>query len=140
MLLAPCEVAVKTTLPCIRAMLANELMNEHHLTQAIVAKLLGVSQPAVSLYRKQLRGNSLKLQDDVAVRSLVKKYSSHLAKNELSHRQKMDALCQICKIILAKGYLCNIHESLDPTVDAETCNVCRSNDLICPRFTRPLIP
>ena len=70
-MLTPCEVAVKCALPSVRAMVANELMTNHSLKQAEAAKLLGISQPAVSLYQQKLRGNSIDLGSDAEISAMV---------------------------------------------------------------------
>ena len=54
----PCEVIVKQILPAIRAALVKDLTERHKLNQLEIAKRLGISQPAVSQYRSQLRGAS----------------------------------------------------------------------------------
>src|SRR5512136_2335672 len=132
-MLTPCEVAVKIALPSVRAMVATELMNRHNLNQAETARLLGVSQPAVSLYQQKMRGNSINLEDDVEIKSLVAKHADFLVNGNLSYPARLTSFCEICKTIRSKGYLCNIHKAFDPSVSIESCNFCKSEDsLACP--------
>ena len=56
-----CEIIVQMILPGIRALVAKELMETHGLTQEQTADKLGVSQAAVSQYRRELRGSRIKL-------------------------------------------------------------------------------
>ena len=124
-LLTPCEVEVKSALPSVRAMVANELMDKYSLKQAQVAKLLGVSQPAISLYQKKLRGNSLDLWEDPDITASVTRQAELLANGTAQARNNLVWFCSICKTLRAKGYLCRIHSDLDPALDSETCGFCK---------------
>ena len=132
-MLTPCEVAVKIALPSVRAMVANELMDKHSLNQAEAAKLLGISQPAVSLYQQKLRGNSINLDGDPEITALVTKHAEFLVNGNPSYMDMLSSFCEICKTIRSKGYLCNIHKAFDPTVDIESCDFCKTDDTLgCP--------
>jgi len=131
-MLVPCEVAVKCVLPTVRAMLAKELMTKHNLKQAEVAKLLGVSQPAISLYSRKIRGKALDLENDHDAKKLIGNLADSLAKGGLSHKEFIPAFCEICRTIRAKGLLCKMHKAFDPSIDIETCELCTSiNPLRC---------
>jgi predicted transcriptional regulator len=120
----PCEVAVKCVLPVIRAMLAKELTTEYGLKQTEVAEKLGVSQPAVSLYRSKLRGKAIDLENDKGIRNQVRSVAQALAYQKPPRRDVIPRYCEICKTIRAKGLLCELHRTLDPTIDIETCRLC----------------
>jgi predicted transcriptional regulator len=132
-MLTPCEVAVKCALPAVRAMVADQLMSKHNLNQVEAAKLLGISQPAVSLYQKKLRGNSIDLEDDADIAALVTRHADYLANGNQTCKDTMLSFCGICKTIRSKGLLCKIHKAFDPTVDFEGCDFCQNSDLLnCP--------
>ena len=131
-MLTPCEVAVKCALPSVRAMVAQELMTKHNLKQADAAKLLGISQPAISLYQKKLRGNSISLEHDPDITSLVTQHAAWLVDGTASHKELLASFCGICKTIRFKGFLCDIHKAFDPTLEVEKCDYCRSSDFMCP--------
>ena len=122
----PCEIAVKCALPAVRAMIANELMTKHSLKQADAAKLLGVSQPAISLYHRQMRGKAMDLEDDSDVKDLIIKLACRLSQDNLSHSEFLSDLCYICKTIRTKGLLCAMHKTFDPAIDTEHCKLCTS--------------
>ena len=124
-MLTPCEVAVKCALPSVRAMVASELMNKHSLNQAQVAKLLGISQPAISLYQKKLRGNSLDLWKDSDIATSVAKHAEFLVNGGTDSKNSLAWFCGICKTLRAKGYLCKIHKDMDPTWDVDSCDFCK---------------
>ena len=124
-MLTPCEVAVKCALPSVRAMVAAELMSKHSLNQAQTAKLLGISQPAISLYQKKLRGNSLDLWSDPEITASVSKQAAFLANGNSDAQNNLMWFCAICKTLRSKGYLCKIHKDLDPNLDVENCEFCK---------------
>jgi predicted transcriptional regulator len=130
-MLLPCEVAVKSLLPAVRSVLAKQLTARHGLKQVEVAKLLGVSQPAISLYSKKMRGKALDLERDGEVKTLIEDLADSLAKGGLSYRDFTLKFCSICKTTRAKGLLCNMHRALDPTFDTEKCKLCMSTDVKC---------
>jgi predicted transcriptional regulator len=127
-MLTPCEVAVKCALPSVRAMVASELMSKHSLNQAQAAELLGVSQPAISLYQKKLRGNSLDLWNDADIAASVAKRAELLVNGGGESKNTLGWFCGICKTLRAKGYLCKIHKDLDPTVNLDDCDFCKDLD------------
>jgi predicted transcriptional regulator len=127
-MLVPCEVAVKCLLPSIRAMIAQDLMTEHNLKQADAAELLGVSQPAISLYYRKMRGKAIELENDIEVGRLMKNLADSLAGGSLSHKDFISKFCEICRIIRAKGSLCKMHKAFDPSIDIEKCELCRVAD------------
>jgi predicted transcriptional regulator len=105
-------------------MIANELMGRHNLKQAEVAKILGLSQPAVSLYHRKMRGKAITLENDAEVMKLVEDFAASLAQNNLSHRDFILTFCRICQVIRAKGLLCEMHKIFDPLVDIDKCRIC----------------
>jgi len=126
----PCEVAVKCVLPVIRAMLAKELMEKNRMKQTEVAEILRVSQPAISLYNRKTRGRAINLENDEDIGKLVHNVAAALAENKLSHRDMIPKYCEICKTIRAKGLLCELHKAFDPTINIETCELCRTNKIL----------
>jgi len=124
----PCEVAVKCVLPVVRAMVAKELMAVDGLRQVDVAKLLRVSQPAISLYGRNLRGRAIDFENDEHIKRLVSDMAKSLAEDNLSRRDLILRYCGICKVVRAKGLLCKLHKAFDSTIDVETCGLCALTD------------
>ncbi len=126
----PCEVAVKCVLPVIRAMIAKELTTKYELKQAEAAALLGVSQPAISLYDRRIRGNAINLDHNTEVRKIVRLTAESLAENRFSHTQLSQVYCEACRTIRAKGLLCELHKAFDPDIDIKECDLCFPNNSI----------
>lgn len=124
-MLIPCEVAVKCVLPAVRAMTARELIMKHKLKQVDVAKLLGISQPAISLYFRKKRGKAINLEYESDVVALIENFAASLAKDDLPPKDFIVAFCEICRTIRAKGLMCKLHKSFDPTVDIKECGICQ---------------
>ena len=120
----PCEVAVKCVLPVVRAMVAKELMANYRLRQVDAAHVLGVSQPAISLYSRNIRGKAIHLENDRQVQDLVNNLARSLAEGNVSRRDIVLTYCEICRTIRAKGLLCKLHKAFDPLVEIEKCELC----------------
>jgi len=123
-MLVPCEVAVKCVLPVVRAMIAKELMMKHKLKQVETAKLLGVSQPAISLYFRERRGKAIDLENESDITPLIENLAASLANGNLSPEDFISAFCEICATIREKGLMCKLHKAFDPTIDIEKCGIC----------------
>jgi len=110
-----CEIVVSDFLPAMRAMVAKELINNYHMTQTDVAKKMGMTQPAVSYYMRELRGTKVKiLQKNEKLLEFVKKVAAEIAadkhetinmheickhlrdENILTDREKLQC-CSLCK-------------------------------------------
>ncbi|MEM3608999.1 MAG: hypothetical protein QXV87_01460 [Candidatus Bathyarchaeia archaeon] len=120
----PCEIAVKCLLPPVRALLAKELTVKHNLKQSEAAKLLGVSQPAISLYQRRIRGKAIDLEKDQEIMEQIENLANALAKENLAYKDFIKTFCEICRKIRAKGLLCKMHKAMDPFVDTEKCGLC----------------
>jgi predicted transcriptional regulator len=108
-------------------------MEKHNLNQAQAAKLLGLSQPAISLYARKMRGKALDLEEDAEIAKLVSNLASSLAEGNLSHKEYIPKFCEICRTIRAKGLLCKMHKAFDPSINIEECELCTTmNQLRCP--------
>ncbi len=126
----PCEVAVKCVLPVVRAMVAKELVKEYGFRQIDAAHVLGVSQPAISLYSRDIRGKAIHLENDGEVQVLIDNLAKSLAERKTSRQEIVLTYCKICRIIRSKGLLCKLHKALDPLVEIENCDLCLSNKTV----------
>jgi len=124
----PCEVAVKCVLPVVRSMVAKELMVKYGLKQTEVAEKLRVSQPAISLYRRKLRGKAIDLETDEDIQNQVRMVAQTLIEDKPTRRNIISKYCEICKAIRAKGLLCNLHKKFDSNIDIEMCRLCYGQD------------
>lgn len=110
-----CEIVAQDILPVLRAAIAKELISSYSLNQGEAAKLLDVSQPAVSQYLRQLRGKS-SLIENKAVAVEIKDISSRLYLKQMDQSQLAANMCRISKIILEDR-----HENFHKITDCAAC-------------------
>jgi predicted transcriptional regulator len=116
-----CEVVVGEVLPALRALITNELMKNYDLTQQQVADKLGLTQPAISQYRKYLRGeNGKELQKNKKLMIIVKKFSKDIAGGKISSEDTMRKILEISHLIVHKKIV-NYDKALQENVPCEIC-------------------
>ncbi|WXG42675.1 MAG: thiamine-phosphate synthase family protein [Promethearchaeati archaeon SRVP18_Atabeyarchaeia-1] len=120
----PCELVVKHYLPVIRSLIARELMDDYKLSQMQIAKLLGITQPAVSNYLSLLRGEADKAYDRTEVREVAKKMASELVEGRLSLSKSIYTVCKLCIKLRSGGVTCGLHKEAVPELSVEECSVC----------------
>lgn len=120
----PCEIAVKCILPVVRAMVAKEIITKHHLNQVEAAQLLKISQPAISLYTRKIRGKAIDLEKENDIKKMIENLATSLVKNKLLHKEYVINFCEICRAIRAKGLMCKLHKAFDPSIEIEKCGLC----------------
>ena len=130
-MLIPCEIAVKSVVPSIRASIAIELAHSHKMKQNDVANILGITQTAVSKYTRQVRGTVVKIDDSGEIRSMILQITDQIAKEKISRQDLALKFCQLCKIARRNGLMCPLCKRTDPTIDIKTCQTCKSVSLDC---------
>lgn len=98
-----CEVIVKKVCPAVRAIVTNKLISEYNLKEKEVAKLLNVSQPAISHYLHMKRGSALfdTLRKDHEIMKIVDKIVAIIYKGE-DIKVIQGHFCEICKVVRNK--------------------------------------
>ncbi len=119
-----CEIIVKSLIPSIKAHIARYLIKKYCLKQIEIAKFLNVSQSAISLYNRKIRGKAIDLEKDIEIKELIEKIADSLINKNLTHNEFILEFCKICKIARKKGLLCNIHKTFDPILEIEKCQIC----------------
>jgi len=114
-----CEVVVQDILPTLRAAIAKELIAGYNLNQGEVAKLLDVSQPAVSQYLRQLRGKSDFLEDKT-VKNEIKELAGRLHEKQISQAELSTKMCHISKLIIDNKLI-----KTEKFHNVEGCIVCK---------------
>jgi len=120
----PCEVAVKSVVPAIRALLAKELIETYGMKQREAANLLGITQTAVSKYTHHVRGRVLLVEKEKKVEILITKIAALLANGNLNRTTLALQICTTCKLVRKKGLMCELCKRVDPTLDIQQCKVC----------------
>lgn len=115
---------MKNYLPVIRSLIARELVENYKLNQIQIAKLLGITQPAVSNYLSLLRGELGKAYDQSEVREVSRKMASELVEGRLSLSESIYTICKLCMKLKSGGITCSLHKESVPELSDEECKVC----------------
>jgi predicted transcriptional regulator len=126
-LLLPCEVGVQTVLPAIRALMARTIVEKHGMKEKQAAKLLGLSQSAISRYTTKDRGNIITIENVPEVQTLIDQIINLLLYGKPHQTTEiLELLCQTCKVIREKGLMCELCKKKTRENIAEICAFCRS--------------
>jgi predicted transcriptional regulator len=123
-LISPCEVAVKSVIPAVKALLAKELLEKHSMKQHQVAQILGMSQSAVSKYNKKVRGHVIEIEEIEEIQVPIRNMVALLVNRKDQRTEFLKLFCQTCIIIRKKGLMCKFCQKTDPTIEIENCNIC----------------
>lgn len=123
-MIIPCEIAVKSVIPAMRALMAKELVEKHGLRQDEVAELLGISQSAVSKYTRKVRGHVIEISDVEGVQPLINKMIGLLVSGTYQRREFLIVFCQTCSTIRKTRVMCQFCQKADPTIEIEECGLC----------------
>ena len=110
-----CEIIASDYLPAIRAMVTQELINSYGMTQTEVAKRMGMTQPAISYYMRELRGAKVNvLRKNEKMVNLVKKTAAEVS----AGKDAPVDMHEICKSLRDESVLTD-REKL------KCCSLCR---------------
>lgn len=117
-----CEIVVSDMLPALRALITKELMRLG-LNQVQISKRLGITQPAISQYTRELRGRSAKLltSNDKVMES-IKLLAYEIVNGNVKTGELHIKICGICKKIREEHLLCKLHKENYPSI--EVCEIC----------------
>ena len=105
-----CETIFDDTLPAVRAIITNELIETYGMNQFEVAEILGVTQPAVSQYLSGLRGKRVKqLILNQNLMAWIKQLTADIAEGRVKLLEKV---CDICAT--TRAYEIYSQKELDP--------------------------
>ncbi|RLI98037.1 MAG: hypothetical protein DRO99_01760 [Candidatus Aenigmatarchaeota archaeon] len=121
-----CEVVALELLPAVRAMVARKLTGKYGISQRRAAYLLGVSQPAISQYRKDLRGYKSKLfKNNPKLSGMVDAMAECMASGDVDSPEATLSFCELCKEIRFSGAGCETHHNRYQSL--ASCSVCMDN-------------
>jgi len=123
-LIIPCEIAVKSVIPAIKAAIAKELVEKYSLRQNQVAEALGISQSAVSKYTRQVRGHVIEIGDIEEIQPLINNMINLLINGNPRRAEFLSLFCQTCMTIRKKVLMCQFCQKTDPKIEIEECGFC----------------
>ena len=118
-----CEVMVMEVFPGLRAMTARKLVEQHGFSQKLAAEKLGTTQPAISQYKRNIRGSKFRsLENNPELVSKISLLAEKAARGELSIEEISSEFCSICKYMKKHGLACEFHRRMYPSL--ENCTIC----------------
>ena len=111
--------------PSIRRRLVEILYNDYKLTQEEIARLMHITQSAVSRYVKGNRGSYLDIRMAPKTDAEVKKLAKMLIdKRKIDKKELEYELNLITFMAMGSGEICQFHSEIDGSVDPLTCKLC----------------
>ncbi|MDH5374992.1 MAG: helix-turn-helix domain-containing protein [Candidatus Bathyarchaeota archaeon] len=123
-MIIPCEIAVKSVIPAIKAAITKELVEKYSLRQNQVAEALGISQSAVSKYTRQVRGHVIEIGDIEEIQPLINNMINLLINGNPRRAEFLSLFCQTCMTIRKKVLMCQFCQKTDPKIEIEECGFC----------------
>jgi len=119
-----CEVVVQDILPAVRSLITKELIQSFKMNQVEISRRLGVTQPAVSLYKKEMRGSRIKrLAENKEVMKLVRNFSRDIASKNIPPEEIQHKFLEISHKIVDKK-LASLEDEELISSEQIPCNIC----------------
>jgi hypothetical protein len=128
-MLLPSEIESKSLIPAVRAIIARKLSNEHYLKEDAVAKILGVTQAAVSNYVRGTRGDTQlveKLRGVPEVMRMIDDITHDIAMHNSFRASSMAKYIELFNYIRQSLLICDVHHALEKDIDETVCKTCES--------------
>jgi len=119
----PEETVVDSFLPTFRCMLARELASRG-LRESRIAALMGLSQAAISKYRRGTTKTEKAFMEDDATVKTVEKVADGLHHGNMSELQVLAVVLQLIRNQETRGLMCRLHEREFPMIAGTGCNLC----------------
>lgn len=127
-MLLPSEIEAKSLIPAVRSLLARKLTTEYDLKEEVVAKVLGVTQAAISNYVRGTRGDTqlmLRLSSTPQVMVMIEDIARDLATNKVYTPGTMAKFVELCNYMRYTFIICDVHHSIESEIDEQICEKCK---------------
>ena len=127
-MLLPSEIESKLLIPAVRAILSKELVIEKGLKEEEVARMLGITQAAVSNYLRGTRGDNeliSKLMSLSEIMSMIKENGDDLSTNRAYTAKTLSKFIALCNYMRFSLIICDAHHSLERNIDEKVCEQCK---------------
>ncbi|HLC60157.1 MAG TPA: hypothetical protein VJJ52_01895 [Candidatus Nanoarchaeia archaeon] len=122
----PQEIEVRYIIPAIRRELASIFIKEHKLNQKEAAKLLGLTEAAISQYQHSKRAKEVVFSEDIIYE--IRKSAEKILSGSNSKQRLMGEMYRISNLTKVRKVLCELHRS--QSKELSTCNVCFDEGLL----------
>jgi predicted transcriptional regulator len=127
-MLLPSEIEAKSLIPAVRAILAKKLIKEYSLKEEDVARVLGITQAAVSNYVRGTRGDVeliSKLGSVREVMRMIDDIAKDLSTNKAYTPSTLAKFVGLCNYMRYTLIICDVHHSIESNIDEQICEQCR---------------
>ena len=127
-MLLPSEIEAKSLIPAVRAIIAKKLIKENYLKEEDVAKVLGITQAAVSNYVRGTRGDMeliSKLESVREVMRMIDDIARDLSTNKAYTPSTLAKFVGLCNYMRYTLLICDVHHSIESNIDEQICEQCR---------------
>lgn len=127
-MLLPSEIESKSLIPAVRAILSKEMVIEKGLKEEEVARMLGITQAAVSNYLRGTRGDNeliSKLMSLSEIMSMIKEIGDDLSTNRAYTAKTLSKFIALCNYMRYSLIICDAHHSLERNIDEKVCEQCK---------------
>jgi predicted transcriptional regulator len=127
-MLLPSEIEAKSLIPAVRAILAKKLIREYALKEEDIAKVLGITQAAVSNYVRGTRGDTeliSKLESVREVMRMIDDIAMDLSTNKAYTPSTLAKFVGLCNYMRYTLIICDVHHSIESNIDETICEQCR---------------
>ena len=127
-MLLPSEIEAKSLIPAVRAILAKKLIKEYSLKEEDVAKVLGITQAAVSNYVRGTRGDLeliSKLESVREITRMIDDIGRDLSTNKAYTPSTLAKFIGLCNYMRYTLIICDVHHSIESNIDEQVCDQCR---------------
>jgi len=100
----PCEQIVRVVIPSLRGEIVRRLSKNHKMAQKEIAEILGLSQPSISYYINNKRGDHLDILDQYndKIEEIIKII---VDTKSFPYDQILNIICSICDSIKKSEFL-----------------------------------
>ncbi|HEU4605329.1 MAG TPA: helix-turn-helix domain-containing protein [Nitrososphaera sp.] len=127
-MLLPSEIEAKSLIPAVRAILAKKLIREYSLKEEDVARVLGITQAAVSNYVRGTRGDVeliSKLVSVTEVMRMIDDIARDLSTNKAYTPSTLAKFIGLTNYMRYTLLICDVHHSIESNIDEQVCEQCR---------------
>jgi len=122
----PQEVEVRYILPAIRREIARIFVDDHNLSQKDAAKILGLTEAAISQYQHFKRAKEVVFSESIV--NEIKISVDRILSEKNSKQRLIAEVNRISNLTKVRQILCDIHRA--QSKDLENCNVCFDEELM----------
>lgn len=114
-------------IPAVRSIIAQQLVKRYKFSQTDVAKLLGVTQPAINNYISGSRAKNdivKKLKRDKQIMLMIDDVAKSLNDKHHFTPRCMSKYIELFNYARRSLFICGIHRSLEKDINDELCKTC----------------